>query len=1004
MAKVTTKSLYQNILEEIEARVPYTSVSRLYQQAGRGNYNALSYNDISSALTTVSISEVVNAIQTMLAETIPQFIKSGLEVFETSPQSLSVRVTKGSGSVGGNLYTLSSETIVNIPLGTGSEVYYVMLWKDGIYVDEQPDERKVVLARVISPRGAESYKIMDKDDGSGAAYIQMLKEQKLYGYDNKLEEDSIALLRDNIGEILADTLIGNIRLSEDLKITNTQGSLELDSTGIKLFDVFGVPTAKFNKNGTFFYDNSGVEIAKFSTTGARVGNILINTNSLSSSNFVSGNNGQGFQIKDDGTATFENVLIRGELRSAVFRKDEVQVAGGDLIVTNGTILEQPIDETTEELHVKEAVFQDGDILLLKKETQREFLKVVSGGGTTSLTVTRNFDGLSGSSASSWTKGDVIIEYGDRVAIISNGDYAENTPYIDIIKRLSTDSVNDECLYARLGNLEGITDTCFDFVGGVGGYGLYTNNAFLNNTYLRGTLIVAPGDFVPSEDGLYAGGCYLGHYASGGWRSYIDRCGNVLFGDTASGQYMCYDATLGTFRIDSEADGCCVEIKDGVVRANEMFLIDPLCCCNYSYLTSGGWYFHDTLGNSTPYVKRLVAGSAVSGSTIELCGWCTVPKIQVGIKELNSYDASYAVNTQRWCIYNSEPEYFCSAADCWGYCFGVYACLVIAAGNFSECIHDVADGVCVTTNDNTCETVVRTQWRLWCFCSTCSSCYGYGTACYYIYYRCTDSGCAWCTYAASFQMPHATLGEMQSNAYACETIEFTDSGEYELFLCLCSMTWTLTSFSGLQCCLCCRALGNDSSCSRVGGGTTASSNYCIASHNSKAVSVDGSNPTNIYCTYICYTSCTIPDYHLTLSTWGNYEATSAYCVYARIFANSTINCYNVGWGSCLCLNNCSRCVSLGSEEITNICICTLALICITQCIINWNEGTPVYAKVCYNYTSCFCILSGYVAHCYCHLPTNTACCYARLYGTTDCVGADTCLDETGIINYLALSYL
>ena len=39
-----------------------------------------------------------------------------------------------------------------------------------------------------------------------------------YGFNGRFEEDTVELLRDNIGPVLADNIIGNIRLSENLKI------------------------------------------------------------------------------------------------------------------------------------------------------------------------------------------------------------------------------------------------------------------------------------------------------------------------------------------------------------------------------------------------------------------------------------------------------------------------------------------------------------------------------------------------------------------------------------------------------------------------------------------------------------------------------------------------------------------------------------------------------------------------------------------------------------------
>jgi hypothetical protein len=158
----------------------------------------------------------------------------------------------------------------------------------------------------------------------GSLLRQMCVDNKyIESGDDKFEEDSRDLLRNNIGDILADNLIGNIRLSENLKITNTQGTLELDSKAVKIYDEQQHKMAEFNRRGTFFYDINGREVAKFAVDGAKVGNILITRNTLQSGNFISGNLGSGFQIKDDGDAEFNNIRARGKFTTSVFEKETI---------------------------------------------------------------------------------------------------------------------------------------------------------------------------------------------------------------------------------------------------------------------------------------------------------------------------------------------------------------------------------------------------------------------------------------------------------------------------------------------------------------------------------------------------------------------------------------------------------------------------------------------------------------------------------------------------------
>jgi hypothetical protein len=349
VSKITYKNLYSNIVREIEKRVSYNNTSSYKDQTSRdfvGSY--------SSATSDATTAEIVSAIQNLLEEALPSSIIEGLEVGETTPISDSVIITAGKGSVGGVLYELSEKLTLKIPFDSSNSIFYIVLYKDSIEIEKTYDSKKLTIAKIVVPRPGVTNLIQDDKDSSWNAYIVNFKEFKLYGYQDRFEEDTVELLRDNISPILSDNLIGNIRLSEDLKITNTQGTLEIDSAELRLLSTNETTLAKFNRNGTFFYDDNGIEIAKFTTDEARVGNILITKNSVQSGDYIS--ESKGFKISDNGFAEFEDVRVRGRISSSVFESDKISAVGGKLYVGNSSVLSNDVSSTDTTITVEDSVF------------------------------------------------------------------------------------------------------------------------------------------------------------------------------------------------------------------------------------------------------------------------------------------------------------------------------------------------------------------------------------------------------------------------------------------------------------------------------------------------------------------------------------------------------------------------------------------------------------------------------------------------------------------------
>jgi len=328
----TYSALFPQVVKEINKRtgIALTTTDSRYsvQPSGAGG-----------SIDSRALAEIITTIASDLAELIKPYIMSGLDVTATTPSSMSINISAGTCTSHGRKWVIESDAILQIPVDNTVSVFFVVVYNNAFEINKTHDDTKCEICKIIIPQpGITSAIVDDKPDDGYDGWIISAKDI-VYTEEQEFDDTSVEKLRDVIGRVLADNLIGNIRLSENLKITNTQGSLELDSSSIKILSAENNVLAKFNRNGTFFYNEDGEELAKFSTTGARVGNISITQNSIQSTNFVSGNLGSGFKIQDSGDAEFNNVLMRGKLTASVFEKDTISAVGGSLLVMDADILD-----------------------------------------------------------------------------------------------------------------------------------------------------------------------------------------------------------------------------------------------------------------------------------------------------------------------------------------------------------------------------------------------------------------------------------------------------------------------------------------------------------------------------------------------------------------------------------------------------------------------------------------------------------------------------------------
>ena len=240
------------------------------------------------------------------------------------------------------------------------------------------------------------------------------------------------------------------------------------------------------------------------TASIEGGNLLMKPEGiLQTKDFASGLKGWKISSEGNGTAEFENVRIRGTMRTTTFEKESVNAVGGQLWIANSTTLTGSFTSSAATMSVKNVKgFVNGEILLAKKVDntgfQTEYILVNSSSidGNQSnedenygrLYVTRGY----GSGSTGDYVGDVASisqSYEDGQVVVSTGKPGtgyiklnanpsdQATPFMDIVERTGT-GLYDVALAARLGDLSGLANTDYVFGSSAPGYGLATNNVYL----------------------------------------------------------------------------------------------------------------------------------------------------------------------------------------------------------------------------------------------------------------------------------------------------------------------------------------------------------------------------------------------------------------------------------------------------------------------------------------------------------------------------------------------
>ncbi len=355
--------------------------------------------------------------------------------------------------------------------------------------------------------------------------------------------------------------IGSFTLTNNaLSGINTSGATTfLISSSVdpsNLSTAFFISSSKFNvrQDGTVSGSQvlfDGGKIGGFTIDSSKITgtNIVIDSaGSIQTSDYASDLKGWKISAAGNGSAEFENAKIRGTLSTAVFEKTSVNAVGGQLYVANSTTLTgssfagaSPTGNytpTQTTMSVENVTgFESGEILTAKKFSSTgfatEYMRINSASrdGTGEdlfgrIYVTRAYgNGLTGNSASLGEQPSTGQSYSGSQVIVSTGKEGtgfirinanpndQATPYIDIVERTGS-GIYDVALKARLGDLSGLAGNSYVFGKSNPGFGLATDNVFLQGGIIANTgsigginmasskLFTGTGTFNNSNTGFY----------------------------------------------------------------------------------------------------------------------------------------------------------------------------------------------------------------------------------------------------------------------------------------------------------------------------------------------------------------------------------------------------------------------------------------------------------------------------------------------------------------------
>ena len=499
---------------------------------------------------------------------------------------------------------------------------------------------------------------------------------------------------------------------------------------------------------------------------------------------------------------------------------------------------------------------------------------------------------------------------------------------------------------------------------------------------------------------------------------------------------CYKTSNETHRTELNSGGLFSYDRTGGLRIKlsdgELCLISQNDSETYSYLDYGALKFHYPYGE-VPYLKRLCAGCACTGSTLVFCQWYEKPEVIASIKRLYSYSPDKSESCQEWCVYANNTRYYDNGAGDFGWCVDVHATLVVSGGTRAECIYLSNFETVESTGSNTCRVITKDLFQLWCH-GVAPDTYKYGGICYQMRYR--VSGCGvWCACNYTYLQAHSTISEMLCTAVTCHTVQFMTPETYEVQFHQTDFCWWDSGIlsGSVVCCLCCY-LVCDQICEDHSWWATCVINATL----------------NFCCNYWTNTApygCARFSDTLTMNfgSWIGYYVCRSQLIYiisghaiarpawSYMSPGSTgVQACTVVWGeygggatACACqyygqhgVCGCGYCCSSYNNTIQAMLTCYIPSTWFaTSVYLKYLDyvGSGFYGEVNLNVSACqivcykVCCVCYYwncwwCCYWYCICCGDPACCdYKKFYSMQETTAEECILDPDGEINYLAAAY-
>jgi len=299
---------------------------------------------VSENVVGEGITGVADALVGDIRRLVRPNLLTGLAIIASEPVNDFITISSGAGHSFGKKYVLNRTIATQIPFEDDVSLYFVNLFDGQISVETGAPEEKLVVGKIIIPHPGLTNKVQnDKDrfnfEDQLNAYIVSARD--LFFDDTViLDDNSRDVLKDALGTISFKQLSGDLILTENIRIRNERSTINIDSNALSIFfenstDV----SALFNAQGTFYFNEAGDEVARYTKNDTRIGNIKIIPNAIQSINFLS--NFTGFRIQDNGDAEFNNIKLRGTLFTSTIEENlfisEGVVIIGDFLLSESDL-------------------------------------------------------------------------------------------------------------------------------------------------------------------------------------------------------------------------------------------------------------------------------------------------------------------------------------------------------------------------------------------------------------------------------------------------------------------------------------------------------------------------------------------------------------------------------------------------------------------------------------------------------------------------------------------